>query len=38
MRYADVFEQKAVQLIVQRYRLALIVVNVKAEEIVRWKS
>jgi len=36
--YADVFEQKAVRLIVQRYRLALIVVNVKAEEIVRWIS
>ena len=34
--YADVFEQRAVQHIVERYRLALIVVNARAEEIVRW--
>lgn len=34
--YADVFAQRAVQHIVERYRLALIVVNVRAEEITQW--
>jgi len=36
--YAELFLQKGVQLIVRRYRLALIVVNVRAEEIVQWIS
>jgi hypothetical protein len=36
--YADVFQQKAVQLVVERYRLAIIVVNVKSEKVVQWKS
>lgn len=36
--YAELFEQKAIQLIVRRYQLALIVVNVSAEEIVAWKD
>ena len=36
--YSAVFEQKAIQLIVQRYRLPIIVVDVSAEEIVAWKE
>jgi hypothetical protein len=36
--YSDLFEQKAVQLIVRRYQLALIVVNLETEEVVRWIS
>ena len=36
--YDEVFQQRAVQLIVHRYQLALVVVNVKTEEIVTWIS
>lgn len=36
--YDDLFSQKAVQLIVRRHQLSLIVVNVKGEEIVTWIS
>jgi hypothetical protein len=34
--HQDLFGQKAIQLIVQRYQLPLLVVNVEAEEVVRW--
>ena len=36
--YSAVFEQKAVQVIVRRYRLPVIVVNIDTEEIVAWKD
>ena len=36
--YDEVFQQRAVQLIVYRYQLALVVVKVKTEEIVKWTS
>lgn len=36
--YDELFGQKAVQLIVRCYQLALIVVNIKREEIVTWRS
>ena len=34
--YTNIFERKVVQLIMQQYRLALLVVDVQQEEIVRW--
>ncbi len=34
--YESLFSQKAIQLIVQRYQLPLLVVNLETEEIVRW--
>jgi hypothetical protein len=34
--YVNFFKRKAIQLTVQRYQLALLVVNVAAEEIVQW--
>lgn len=34
--YNTLFEQKAIQLIVQRYELPLIVVDVEKEEIIKW--
>ncbi len=34
--YEKLFSQKAIQLIVQRYQLPLLVVNLKTEEIVQW--
>ena len=36
--YQNVFAQRAIQLIVKRYQLPLIVVDTKAEEIVAWIS
>jgi hypothetical protein len=36
--YHDLFAQKAVQLIVQRYEVAVIAVNVSREEIVKWTN
>lgn len=36
--HAELFGQKAVQLVVRRFQLSLIVVNVNAEEIVTWIS
>jgi len=34
--YNGLFEQKAIQLIVQRYELPLLIVDVTKEEIVKW--
>lgn len=34
--YDRFFEQKAIQLIVQRYQLPLLIVDVEKEEIVKW--
>jgi hypothetical protein len=34
--YATLFEQKAIQLIVQRYELPLLIVDIEKEEIVKW--
>lgn len=34
--YESLFSQKAIQLIVQRYQLPLLVVNLKTEVIVQW--
>lgn len=36
--YAELFTQKAIQVIVQRYQLLLLVVNVETEEVVSWTS
>lgn len=36
--YTSLFMQKAIQVIVQRYQLPLLVVNIEAEEIVIWTS
>lgn len=36
--YVDFFERKAVQFIVSRYQIALVVVDTTAEEIVQWIS
>jgi hypothetical protein len=36
--YADFFQRKAIQLVVQRYQVAQLVVNVAREEIVQWIS
>jgi hypothetical protein len=34
--YSRYFRQKAIQLIVERYQLALLVVNLEREEVVTW--
>lgn len=34
--YDRFFEQKAIQLIVQRYQLPLLIVDIEKEEIVKW--
>jgi hypothetical protein len=34
--YSRYFRQKAIQLIVERYQLALLVVNLEKEEVVTW--
>ncbi len=34
--YDTLFEQKAIQLIVQRYKLPLLIVDIEKEEIVKW--
>jgi hypothetical protein len=34
--YDTLFEQKAIQLIVQRYELPLLIVDIEKEEIVKW--
>ncbi len=34
--YADFFQQKAVQLLVRRFRVAILVVNVETEQVVQW--
>jgi len=34
--YDTLFEQKAMQLIVQRYQLPLLIVDVEKEEIIKW--
>jgi len=34
--YERFFEQKAIQLIVQRYQLPILIVDVEREEIVKW--
>ena len=36
--YSEFFEQQAIRFVVQRCGLALLVVNVDAEEIVQWRS
>jgi hypothetical protein len=36
--YTSLFAQKAIQVMVQRYQLPLLVVNVETEEIVTWTS
>lgn len=36
--YTSLFSQKAIQVIVQRYQLPLLVVNVEAEEVVIWTN
>ena len=36
--YASLFSQKAIQVIVQRYQMPILVVNVDTEEIVTWTS
>jgi hypothetical protein len=34
--YSSVFKLKAIQFVVQRYQLALLVVNVETEEVIQW--
>ncbi len=34
--YEEVFKQKAIQFIVQRYELPLVIVDMEKEEIVKW--
>ncbi len=34
--YKNVFQRKMIQLVVQQHKLPLIIVNVEAEEIVKW--
>lgn len=36
--YTGLFSQKAIRVIVQRYQLPLLVVNVETEEVVTWTS
>jgi hypothetical protein len=36
--YNKFFTQKAVQVVVQRYQLALLIVDVETEEILEWKN
>jgi XisH protein len=36
--YTSLFAQKAIQIIVQRYQLSLLVVNVDIEEVVTWTN
>lgn len=36
--FAEFFGRKAVQVIVQRFQLALLVVNLETQEIVQWTS
>ena len=36
--FADLFMQKAIQVIVQRYQIPLLAVNVETEEVVSWTS
>lgn len=36
--YQELFKQKAIQLIVKRYEVAVVVVNVVKEEVVEWTS
>lgn len=36
--HTSLFSQKAIQMIVRRYQLPLLVVNVEAEEIVAWTN
>ena len=36
--YNDLFTRKAAQVILQRYNLKLLVVNVREEKIVQWKK
>jgi hypothetical protein len=36
--YANLFQQSAIQLVVQRYQVALLVVHLEREEIVAWKN
>lgn len=36
--YQNIFTQRAIQLIVKRYQLPLIIINTEAEEVVAWIS
>ena len=36
--YARVFERKAVQLIIKRFQVAMVVVDIMQEEVVKWIS
>jgi hypothetical protein len=36
--YRELFKQKAIQLIVKRYQVAMVVVNVEQKEIIEWIS
>lgn len=36
LTYRNVFERKAVQLLVQQFRLALLVIDLSGKEIERW--
>jgi len=36
--YLDLFQRAAIQLILKRFQVALVLVNVESEEIVRWIS
>jgi hypothetical protein len=34
--YADLFQQKAIQFLVSRFRVAIVVVNVETEQVTQW--
>jgi hypothetical protein len=34
--YEDLFNQKAYQLIIQKFQIPLLIVNLKTEEIIKW--
>jgi hypothetical protein len=36
--YEKFFKQKAVQVIIERYQIALVIINIETEEILEWKT